>query len=114
MNRILQGTIVLPENTPTGEYPRIRVEVRDVSVADAPSIVVAATELQDVTVGPGTMLAFELPVPEQNRSQSLSVRVHVSRNGSLSTQQGDLVSTASYPVAAIGPVAALRIPVRVV
>ena len=114
MNRILQGTIVLPADTPTGEYPRIRVEVRDVSVADAPSIVVAATELRDVTVGPGTMLAFELPVPEQDRSRSFSVRVHASRDGSPSTQQGDLVSTASYPVASVGPVAALRIPVRVV
>ena len=114
MNRILQGSIELPADIPTVVYSRIRVEVRDVSVADAPSVVVAATELRDVTVGPGTMLAFELPVPEQDRSRSLSVRIHVSRDGSPLTQQGDLVSTASYPVSPVGSVAALRIPVRVV
>lgn len=114
MDRKLRGTIVLPSDTPAGECPRIFVEVRDVSIADAPSVTVASTELRNVSVGPGGLLNFELAVPEQDPGRSLSVRVHASRDGEASTERGDLVSTSSHPVATTGPIAAIRIPVRVV
>ena len=79
------------------------VEARDVSEADAPSVVVARTRLDDVPVEPGGSIPFELEVPEVGRGRSLSLRAHASPDCEDDVRPGDLLTTASYPVAPSGP-----------
>ena len=87
------------------------IEVRDVSVADAPSTVLASRRLRRVKLRPGGRIPFALEVPEAAASQSLSMRVHVDVDGDGRVGAGDLLSTRAYPVAATGPVGALQIAV---
>ncbi len=114
MDRRLRGTIVLPAEAPAVQYACVRVEVRDVSFADAPSVVVASTEIKNVSLSPGDRLPFDLTVPEVAASHALSVRVHATQDGSTVTKCGDLISMASYPVSAAGSVTPLEIPIRLV
>jgi putative lipoprotein len=87
------------------------IEVRDVSVADAPSTMIAARRLRRVALRPGRRIPFALEVPEVAASQSLSVRVHVDVDGDGRMGPGDLLSTRAYPVAATGPLGMLQIAV---
>jgi putative lipoprotein len=112
--RTIKGEIVLPPNAPSVKAGRIIVEIRDVSLADAPSTVVAERQLDNVSLKPGGRIKFRIPVPEVNADRTLSVRVHVSLDGSGVTKSGDLLSTAYHPVPSTGKPAPLEVPVSVI
>lgn len=96
--RKLRGHILLPDNAPAAKAGMVLVELRDVSVADAPSKVVASQKRKQVPLKPGAKLPFELNVPDVDPSRSLSLRAHVSLAGEDRTASGDLLTTESYPV----------------
>jgi len=110
--RTVSGDILLPANAPTTKAGQMVVEVRDVSLADAPSVVIAEQQMADVQVRPHGRIPFRLAVPEVAANRSLSVRVHVSMDGSGRVQSGDLLTTASYPVANVGDVESLVVRVN--
>jgi putative lipoprotein len=93
----------LPADAPAAVAAAMIIEVRDVSMADAPSTVVAMRRLDRVTLAPGARIPFALDVPEVSKSKSLSVRVHIDVDGNGQVGQGDLLSTQAYPVSAAGP-----------
>jgi putative lipoprotein len=106
MRRVF-GEIVLPADVPS-VTASVLVELRDVSVADVPSTVLAATQMRRV-LRPGGVLAFSLEAPEAERSRSLSLRVHVDVDGDGRVSSGDLLTTSSYDV----PVAGDRGPLEI-
>jgi uncharacterized lipoprotein YbaY len=112
--RTLVGDVVLPSSCPVTRAASVRVEVRDVSRADAPSSVVAETVLTNVEIKPFSRIAFSLEVPSYPRARSLDVRVHVSLQGRGMVQHGDLLSTASHPIATEGPLGHMAVPVTLV
>jgi putative lipoprotein len=112
--RTIQGSIVLPPDAPKGRYGRLLVEVRDVSRLDAPSTVVAHTELDNVAIEPDGQVPFELEVPEVEAVRSLSLRVHASHDGSQRIKSGDLLTTSSYPIPTSGTQAPMTVAVKVV
>jgi uncharacterized lipoprotein YbaY len=74
----------------------LRVELRDVSLADAPSEVIARAE-GSVRGSLGRWLeTIELSVPELPESSTIWVHVDVDRDGKVSP--GDFITTAAYPV----------------
>lgn len=105
---------MFPTDAPRCQAEDIVVEVRDVSVADAPSAVVAAANLPAVNLEPGARLPFEVDVPEVDSTRSLSLRVHVNFQGAQSVKPGDLISTASYPIPANGTPPPITVAVRLV
>jgi uncharacterized lipoprotein YbaY len=104
--------VVIPPDGPEGEAIRIVIEVRDVSLADAPSRVVAQEQLEHVAVHPNDRLAFALEVPESEPSAALSLRVHVDMDGSGRVSRGDLLTTSSQPVPPVGDARHLVVRVR--
>jgi uncharacterized lipoprotein YbaY len=112
--RTIQGAIVLPTNAPRGIGRRVTVEVRDVSVQDAPSIVIARKDLTDVTLEPTGQLNFELEVPDVDASHALSLRVHISMDGSGQIKDGDLLTTSSCPITPHGATARVTVSPKVI
>ena len=93
-----KGKILLPANAPSWQAQKIFIEVRDVSLADAPSILIAKEQLNDIKLTPDKKISFEIRVPEVESKQSLSFRVHISKDGDDRVKPGDLITTINYPL----------------
>lgn len=96
--RTVSGAILLPPQAAAGAAKLILIEVRDISLADAPSVVVAELRLRDVALGPGRRIPFSLAVPEVEPSRSLALRVHIDRDADGRVSPGDLLTTTIYPI----------------
>ena len=103
-----EGLTTLPDDA------RARVTVEDATVADASSVVLAETVLEDLD--PGRPAVAELEVGEVDPGASLIARVHVAPGGrkALDVELGDLISTQSHPVLTRGHGDAVVVPLRVV
>jgi uncharacterized lipoprotein YbaY len=112
--RVLRGAVVLPSGATTADRALVLVEVRDVSLMDVPSVVTAEWRRDGVRVGPGARVDFELRVPPAAPGASLSLRAHVSMDGSGVVRSGDGLTTTSVPVPAAGPIPPLEVPVTIV
>jgi putative lipoprotein len=76
----------------------VHVEVRDVSLADAPSTVVAATEAESAPDADGAVAELEVDPADVPAGARLSLRVHWDLSGDGRVAPGDWVTTQSYPV----------------
>lgn len=112
--RIVTGNVVLPANAPSVTAKLVLIEARDVSFADAPSVVVAEQLLTDVPLRPNEQIGFKLLVPEVESNRTLSLRVHVSPDGSGRAKSGDLLTTANYPISSTGTPEPQRVEVVVI
>ena len=112
--RTIKGQVILPANAPAVDAGLIVVEVRDVSMADAPSVLVAEERLSHVALRPGGRIEFKLIVPEVGPGRMLSLRAHASLDGSGRVKSGDLLTTASHPVPSTGPLLVFDVPVVVI
>jgi uncharacterized lipoprotein YbaY len=112
-DRTVRGEIVLPEGEPGERAARLVVQIEDVSRMDAPSQVIAQQEIDDVPLD-GTSVEFEVPVPAGliDERADYSVRVHVDVSGSGEVEQGDMITTQSYPVLTHAAPETARIEVR--
>lgn len=111
--RRIRGVITMPLDAPS-TTALVRVQLRDVTYADAESVVVAQLLHPGAVILPGGRYPFELEAPESARTTSLSLRCHIDLAGTGAMTKGDLVSTQSVPVAPIGDVGPLTVPVELV
>jgi uncharacterized lipoprotein YbaY len=109
--RRIQGEIVFPADARQGVAQTISVELRDVSLQDQPSTVLAATTLKGVSIGPNSRVPFEFVAPASPGDSSLSLRVQVDMQTGQRHASGDYLSTASQPVAPTGDALQLVVPV---
>ena len=109
--RRIQGEIAFPANASQGDAALITIELRDVSLQDQSSTVLASTTLRKVRVGPGGRIAFELEAPAVAGHPSLSLRVQVDMQAQQSHASGDFLTTEAIPVPAVGDVLALVVRV---
>jgi len=112
--RSVHGEIVLPADAPVREAKSILIEVRDVSVADAPSTVVASTRLAGVHCRPNERIPFTLQAPEVAKGRMLALRVHVDWDGDGRVSSGDILTTESIPVALAGDSGPIRAAARLI
>ncbi|UZJ33133.1 YbaY family lipoprotein [Streptomyces endophytica] len=98
MNGTVRGLVALPADTPVTRAARVLVEVRDVSLADAPSTVVAAQVQTDVPLAPHGRVPFRVDVPDLDPKGAYGLRVHVDVSGSGSLEVGDLITTQATVV----------------
>lgn len=111
--RIVAGDVVLPARVPA-RAAQVVIEVRDVSLADAPSRVVAEQRLEQVALEPRGRLRFRLRVPEVEPTRTLSLRVHVDVSGGGRVLPGDLLTTAACELPCEGAIEGVDVPVVVV
>ena len=109
--RTVTGVVRLPEDLPDSKAAQMVVEVRDISMADAPSTVVASRKIRDVRLKPSAEIEFRLRVPEVEGNRSLALRANISLEGGNMVEPGDLLTTIIHPVASAGDVSDLEIPV---
>lgn len=112
--RSITGEIAIPANAPVADDASVLVEIRDTSVSDAPSTVLAAHVFPNTLIRPGEHVRFQIATPEVDRSKTLTLRAHVSLDGSGQVKAGDLLTVASFPVANTGDVDGLRVSVAVI
>jgi putative lipoprotein len=112
--RNITGKIVLPANVPADKAGQVTIEVRDVSLADAPSTVVAERRLDNVVLEPNGEIKFKIPVPEVESNRTLGLRVHVSLDGSGKLKSGDLLTTTHIAVTDAEQVPEIEVPVKVI
>ena len=112
--RTISGEITVPVNCPSATGAAILIEVRDVSLADAPSTVIAHMKLTNINLHPDDRFAFSLAVPEIENTRSLTLRVHISLSDSDRVRPGDLLTTASYPVPLRGTASGMVVPVTLI
>ena len=106
--RTLSGNAVLPPDVVPGAVGSVRVELRDVSQQDAPSLLLASVDLEGVALAPGATIPFELQAPAADAGRSLALRVQVDAH----SQRGGrhvYLSTQSFPVPATGDVSGLEV-----
>ena len=94
------GEILIGADCPTFEGATARVELQDVSRADAASRQLAVARLAGVThrAGEETRVPFELQGHPANPHASYALRVHVVRHPGEEVEVGDLVSTEHVAV----------------
>lgn len=112
--RVVHGNIVLPSDALSLEARVVLIELRDVSILDAPSQVMATQRLEGVPLKPHARIPFSLEVPEVEAARALSLRVHVDVDGDGRVAPGDLLTTAAYPVPTAGDFGPLEVRVMMV
>ncbi|HET8675905.1 MAG TPA: YbaY family lipoprotein [Blastocatellia bacterium] len=112
--RNITGKIILPANAPAVKADQVVIEVRDVSLADAPSTVVAEHRLENVTLKPNGEIKFKITVPDVESNRTLAFRVHISLDGSGKVKPGDLLTTTHVAVPSAGKASGIEIPVKVI
>ncbi len=107
------GEIVLPPGELPNRPVTVRARVEDVSRADAPSIVVGE-QVQTLELNPGAVLPFAIDVPSHavDERRRYAVSVHIDVTGKGRPEQGDFLTTQSYPVMTGGHPSRVRVQVR--
>ena len=100
----VSGTAVVPAGIEGFPAASLHVEVRDATLADAPSVVLASRTWGGVAVRPGARLPFALTLADAPEHAVLSLRVHVDVAGDGAVSSGDLLSTQFHPLPTSGPV----------
>lgn len=78
----------------------VRIEVRDTSLADAASVVVARMEL--IVPQSGTTSSLPVSIDVDHVPDGATVWVHLSDRPSARVNRGDFLTTESYPVTNAG------------
>lgn len=109
----LTGEIAFDPTAPPFEGAVVHVLLEDTSLADAPAVLVARLDLDDVSWHPGDgPLRFTLPVPELDEASTYTVRVHadIGRTGLM--EVGDQITVESYPVLTQGSPSEVSVQLR--
>ena len=110
--RTIRGEIVFPSNAPKRLARLVTIELHDISLADAPSKMVAETRLKDVQVRPDEDLPFTIKAPEE--AQGAAFRVHVDWDGDGRVSAGDLLTTQVIYAPGVGEGGAVQVPVTLI
>lgn len=110
MKQTLTGLIALPPDLSPGTAASVRIEIHDTSLSDAPSVVVSTTTMRNIALAPGGTLPFSIEAPPATVGRALTLRIHISLDGSEQVRAGDLLTTSSVRV----PEDVNHIPVTVV
>ena len=113
--RTVAGEVVLPADAPGATSGTVLIELRDVSVADAPSTVVASTKKQKVKLAPGRRIPFTFKAPEAP-GRRLALRVQIdggaSHTRSRASAPSTYLTTQSITVQPDGDVKGIVVPVQ--
>jgi uncharacterized lipoprotein YbaY len=83
---------------------RANVQLRETSMADAPSRLIAEQVLKDIAsrANAGELIPFEISGEPPDQRQSYSIEVLVDVDGDGKPSRGDFINVQSYPVLSFG------------
>lgn len=111
--RTIEGWVQLPAEEPGTPQGDAVVELRDASVLDAPSRVVASVQLTGVRLAAGQRLPFHFQAPEAPAASALQLRVQLQGKAHGAAGPGPLfLTTQAYPVEPAGDVRELVVTVE--
>lgn len=101
---LVTGEIVFGEDAQSFSGGTLYVRLEDVSLADAPSKLIAEQILTDISyeIGSETKLEFALKDELPDDSARYNVCAFIDLDGDRQVSQGDYISTQSYPVLTFG------------
>lgn len=109
--RTIEGWVQLPAADPGAPRGDLLVELRDVSLLDAPSRVLATARFSETPLGAGHRLPFQLQAPAAGEASVLNLRVQLQ--GQAGAGAGPLfLTTQSVAVPPSGDVLGLVVPVE--
>lgn len=114
---VVEGEIHLVDVSSTIVNATVYVQLLDVSLADAPSKVVAEEVIHDVSfdLDSPSAIPFSVRAPGLDRRGMYTVMVHVDVSGSGDITRGDYITMESFPVSpAVSPVYIPDVKVRLV
>ncbi len=102
VNVRVTGEIKMPAGAEPSESAIAHVHLLDTSLADAPSIVLARLEVENLRAGltPGGTLPFVLECQVADHRVSLSLQAYIDNDHDGKISRGDFINVRSYPVAA--------------
>lgn len=109
--RTIAGVIVLPAGNIEATTGTVLIELRDVSLADAPSTVIASTTKSKVALRAGGRIRFSLKAPDAP-GRRLALRVQIDRVAGRRSPGPSYLTTQSIEVQAEGSVTAITVPVQ--
>ena len=112
MTRAVSGFVLFPSDAPTAVAPTLLVEARDVSLADAPSVVLASVLVANAAIFPAARIGFSINVPVFEKSRTVALRCHVDMDADGAVSAGDFLSTAFLGVHHREVVQGLLLPVK--
>jgi uncharacterized lipoprotein YbaY len=99
------GAVVIPAGAPLFDSSTVRVKLLDVTMADAPSRVLAevaiANQRRVTTAEQRVPFTLRVTIPP-GWNGDLHVAAHVDLDGDAKVSHGDFISTMSYPVSPLG------------
>jgi putative lipoprotein len=110
--RTISGIILLPSLIDSSISKMIIIEIRDTSLADAPSTIVCEKRLTNIRLSHNGKIKFNFVAPEVDFNRTVSLRVHISIDGTGIVKKGDLLTTAFYKIPNSGKVTSLEIKVQ--
>lgn len=111
--RTIEGWVQLPTEEPGTSQGDAVVELRDASVLDAPSRVIASVQLTDVRLAAGQRLPFHLQAPDAPAASALLLRVQLQGKPNGAAGTGPLfLTTQAFPVEPSGDVRELVVAVE--
>jgi uncharacterized lipoprotein YbaY len=111
---VIQGEVHLADASSSIPNATIYVRLVDVSLADAPSEVIAEEVLENVSIDSEhpTPITFSIRASNLDEDASYSLSVHVDLSGSGDISVGDYITMQSYPVSSTGSTGYLHVQVR--
>ena len=111
---LVTGELLLPGDAPTAAGATALIEIREIGQADAPSSVAGQQVLDDIAIGPGTRISFEVTVATVDPRHHYAVRAHVDLDGDGKVGPGDLLSMTSEPVLTFGAPDRVQVPLALI
>jgi hypothetical protein len=108
--RWLRGTVIMPLCAPCATAMMV-IDVRDTSLVDGVSPVIAVSSFPNTVVMPGHRHHFAMEAPEVPPTHCLSLGCHIDLSGEGVLTRGDLLCAEPVPVAPVGDVDALVVQV---
>lgn len=104
MNRQIEVSVILPSDVEPNQREDVRVQVEDVSEADAPAKVIAESVLKNAALVPGGRLKAVVKVEE--------AAIHPKARYSVRVRSDHYISTQSHPVLTQGRPNEVVIPLK--
>ncbi|MDD3043572.1 MAG: YbaY family lipoprotein [Methanosarcinaceae archaeon] len=95
---LIEGSILFEETAPALEGVSAYIQLKDVSLMDAPSIEISRTVIEDATVNSEGKIPFSLEFPELEERRTYALSVHIDVDGDGKISKGDYLTMTHYDV----------------
>ena len=97
-SRLITVELQFPPRMDAFHARMVLVKIVDISLADAPSILIAQQKLENILCATQSPLLLHIDLPAALTPSNWIAQAHISRSGNEQYSAGDLITIQSYPV----------------